>query len=266
MSPQKILAVFRMHLAEALAYRGSLTIWMLQTIFVLGIQPFIWLTVYGSRMSIGGYDRGSLVAYFFFLPLIESVTMLYMMFEITHSVKEGTLARHLVKPLPFLPMVAVREFAFSFVRFLITGILLLVIYPFVRHFFVFPTFTAFSWWLVPTLLLGMLLSVLGTSIIGMLAFWLVDASRFQQVWWIFTTLGAGYLAPLTFYPERLQLLVSYLPFKMIVYTPLSVLLGTIDTPALIRELIIASTWAIILFLICLLMWRRGLRRVEMVGI
>ena len=75
----------------------------------------------------------------------------------------------------------------------------------------------------------------------------------------------GTLVPLTFYPEHLQNLFSYLPFASMVSAPIQFIMGQASEAQTIQSFIVLLIWIPVLFLLTQLMWKRGNLRYTGVG-
>lgn len=72
----------------------------------------------------------------------------------------------------------------------------------------------------------------------------------------------GVLIPLTFFPEWAQSILAWLPFGVITYTPVAMYLGEL---AVWRGLLVQAAWALVLFVLLRVLWRRALDQLTVHG-
>ena len=207
-----------------------------------------------------------LISYFFFIPLIEGITFHHVDNNIHEDIRKGTIVNFLIKPTRYLVYQFFIEMGYKTMGLFPPIITMLVLYPLVKNFIELPHISLSLLWIIPTLILGSLIGFLISSIIGLVAFWTTRAEWAQHLWWMVATFVGGYIDPLEFFPAAAQKLISYTPFPLLINTPISILLGTLSTPAILQQLILAAIWVLILFLITTFMYLRGIRRIEGVGI
>ena len=103
-------------------------------------------------------------------------------------------------------------------------------------------------------------------IIGLCAFWMGETFSVQHLKIMLETVFSGQIAPLIFFPKILQTIANFLPFKYFLYFPTQIFLGRISGPEILSNFLILFAWEVCLWIIVILMWHRGLRRFEGVGI
>ena len=125
------------------------------------------------------------------------------------------------------------------------------------------------WWLVgpPPAAIGWLFAFLATfgtwilnfcisCLIGLLAFLVEDVSPFMWIYQKFIFILGGFLIPLDFYPEWLQVIAKTLPFSAIIYGPSKLFVS--PTMALFGNvMLMQSLWIIVLGTILGISYRRG---------
>jgi ABC-2 type transport system permease protein len=102
------------------------------------------------------------------------------------------------------------------------------------------------------------------AMIGLLAFITEDVSAFVWIYQKLAFIFGGLLIPLDFYPQWLQTIAKALPFASTVYGPARLFV----TPTLehfINVMLLQITWILILTLILILVYRRGLTQLTVNG-
>jgi ABC-2 type transport system permease protein len=133
-----------------------------------------------------------------------------------------------------------------------------------RVFDTFPDAPTFAAYLI-SLLLGFLVGFFFETALGMIAFWILEVS---SLLWVVGTLNyfvSGQMIPLDVLGEPWTTILKALPFQYLAYFPARVFLGKVPANELWPDLLIGAAWAVGLFLLCRLLYARGLRRYSAFG-
>ena len=257
---RKALAFLSVYYAHMTVYRGEILFWLLS-----GLAPFFFMALWVGAAREGLTDRDplSFARYFFFVFLARQLQVVWVTWTLSEEIKNGALAFKLLKPLDPLWHYLAQHLAERGVRLPMIGVL----------FFVFAALYPGA--LVPVgpenLLLGLLASLLGFLLnffvayaLGILAFWLEEATDLYQAWYVFFMLFSGYLAPLDLYPGRLQEILFWTPFPYLTYLPAGLWAGEpLSDP--LRGLVILTFWTALAFLVGRILWHVGIRRFSAMG-
>ncbi|MET8004213.1 ABC transporter permease [Nonomuraea glycinis] len=112
-----------------------------------------------------------------------------------------------------------------------------------------------------SLLFGLIISVLLSSIVGLAAFWTLEVGGLFMIYQVISQFFSGALVPLWFMPGWLRTVAQMLPFQAVTYTPSAIYLGQISHYALLSQIL----WVVVLWCILRLVWARALNRVVVQG-
>ena len=76
---------------------------------------------------------------------------------------------------------------------------------------------------------------------------------------------SGLLLPMSFFPDKLQKVLAWLPFEHIAYTPLQIYLGKLDRAHVLRALGTEWAWVFALLILAHLWWNRSVRMITIQG-
>lgn len=211
------------------ADRGLLVVdTVLATLLPLVIQVVLWSAVYGSRDTshLNGYDYQQLITYFVYATALGRLNNGYDIVErVSHSVLEGTLEAHVVRPLP-VPMQMLAGFLGGSTIYLgligvalvvdlvwrggalpISGVELLV------HLLV----------VVVVLLLSQSLIFLLSFCLGLAAFALKRTDLLLSMLLLAQGTLGGLLLPPDIWDGPVRVLMEYNPFRFVLATPAELL-------------------------------------------
>lgn len=263
---RKYFAIFKISFTEAITYRGKSIVWILNGLFWFGVFPFVWLTIYGDNESLNGVSKSAMLSYFFFLPLIDTVTLSWVYDDIENDVKNGDATKTLLQPVNYLFTKFCEERGWNLSRAINMFFVMGIVYVFVHPYIEIPTFTLNHLALLVMLPISITLYFLCCSLIGFMAFFTTKIDWLKHVWWVVQNISFGYVAPLAFFPVWAQHIISFTPFPLLMQTPLMILLGRLDTETIVQSVIAGMLWIALLGTIALFMWKKALKRLESVGI
>jgi ABC-2 type transport system permease protein len=257
--------ILAMGLQEATAYRAEGAIWFLFDLIPPLVALAIWLAAYRDTTSIGGYDIGAMLAYYVGLIGLRAVLTTHQEHGINYDIKQGKLAGLLVKPLNFWLLCLMTELAWKAWRLALVSPVILVLALTFGGQLAWPGGGALVA-VVPALLLAFALCFLLKQCLGYVSFWFIQIDGVLSAYWLTSLIFSGELVPLELLPAAARRVAEALPFAYIYYFPLQVALGRVAGADLWRGLAIQAAWAVAAGLLSVLLWRRGLRHFEGVGL
>lgn len=228
------------------------------------IYYFIWSAIYHPGQSIAGYNMSQMITYVTVGWIIRSFYTNTIDQEMAYEVIEGKIAMDLIKPVSVQWMWICRAMGESAFRLglltLPTALVVSFIFPMQGpasrgHFFLFLLSTLGSFFLMAAI--GFLIGTCAIPLKSILA--LVRAKQ-----WVIELLS-GLLLPMSFFPEKIRIVLDWLPFEHIAYTPLQIYLGNLDIAQSWRALGIEWFWVAALLILAHLWWTHSLRRVTIQG-
>lgn len=248
--------IFRVGLAEAIAYRAEILVWVLTASMPLIMLP-IWHTIAEDGV-VPGFTPNGLTAYFLGAFVVRQVAGAWAAWTINQDVRTGALSQRLLRPihpmwgyaaenLAAIPIRAVIAFPVGMLALIVTG---------GEH-----IARGWMWALVPLAFAGAwLITFLANVIIGTLALWMHQSIKLQDVWSAGFFALSGYFVPIAAFPTWLRDLPHYLPFEYQLGYPVELLTGALDQERALEGLAAQWAWVSILAMIAILLWRRGIER------
>jgi ABC-2 type transport system permease protein len=241
---------------------------------VFGLIPlmailYLWRTIYAGKepsAMIGSYSLGEMISYYLLTTLVDALTAVNEDdWQIAADIKDGNISQFLLKPIDYLTY---RVFLFfsGRVTYLAVAALPLTLFMLaLRQYFVLPhDWAAFGLFLVATLLTALLQFFMSYTM-AMLAFWVLEVSTFIFIVFAFEYIASGHLFPLDILPQGLQQVLQYTPFPYQLYFPVSLYLGKVSGPDLVRGFSIQAGWVLVTYGLARFMWYRGIRKYSAVG-
>lgn len=113
---------------------------------------------------------------------------------------------------------------------------------------------------------GLVICMAQSTMVGCMAFWLTDAKATKNVVNHFTKVLSGALVPLSFFPVGYQVPAMLSPFASYAYLPATLMQTKNVDSFLFLQVGVSIFWAIVLLYISRLIWRKGVKRYEAIGL
>jgi ABC-2 type transport system permease protein len=254
--------MLRIGLAEAVAYRAEFLVWLLSTNMPL-VMLALWSAV-ARDAPVGRFGQKDFAAYFLAALVVRLMTGAWVIWELNHEIRDGTLAFRLLRPIHPLLAYACENVAAMPLRLALslpvaTVLLFTVGGTRITH---DPLLLA----LFPITVLGAwLITFLAMSIVGALAFYIDSAGSVFEIWMGLFGVFSGYLVPLELFPRWVTLLARALPFRYMLAFPVEMVIGMQSRALALAELSVQWLFVGVLGACALGVWRLGLRRFAAFG-
>jgi len=258
--------ILRTCIEERLVYRADFAFGTLMRFLPIVTQIFLWGAIFGVHSAqphrkLNGYSYHDMIAYFLLAMIGRAFSsMPGLATGVARDVREGTIKKFLIQPVDLLGYLFWHRVAHKLVYYVIAAGPFALVFFLCRDYFPgWPdgyTITAF----LISLPIGFLIGFLIESMIGLISFWFLEVSSVIFVYMMLNYFLSGHMIPLDWLPEPVSEWVIYLPFKYLAYFPAAIMLGRYTHEELVRELIMAIGWVLILTVASRVMFARGVRR------
>lgn len=262
-SLQRVGALVEIGIKNSLAYKlDYLFSFGFRIVFAL-LMLFVWSAVYTSSHtgSIGGFTINQMYAYYFLAGVIYIIMTTEIDQQLQQDIQSGDVTVAMIRPISYVYQLFFNSFSSNFL-YMLGVIPLLAIAAFFVHFSITPLTVLL---LVAELLVGFMIANLFDFIIGSLAVYLTQVWGIMVVTYNLQFLLSGGLLPLSLFPSWASNILLLLPFQMELYTPAATLLGTMPVATMVQEILVGAVWAVVLFAISALMWRKMRKGITAVG-
>ncbi|MBI4512369.1 MAG: ABC-2 family transporter protein [Deltaproteobacteria bacterium] len=255
-------ALLRVGFAEAMAYRAEFLVWTLCTTMPL-VMLAIWTAV-ARDAPVGMFTPSRFAAYYLGALIVRTVTGSWVVWEMNHEIRTGTLSLRLLRPIhPFLAYSAQHLAAIP-----LRGILALPVATIMLlstgsgHVLTDPVQAIV---LVVALLGAWLITFLAMTVIGTLGLFIDRSIAVFEVWLGAFMVLSGYLIPLDLLPPWVSTLAKWLPFRYMLGHPVEIMIGMTDRAQALAGCLVQWAWVGLFLLLSRATWHAGVRRFEAYG-
>lgn len=247
--------------ARNTAYNWSVMINNVASALFGFIYIALWQSVAPTSSSATPYTRATMTTMVVLAQVLAWVaTFLPAGLGIQNMVRSGSIALEMARPVPFLPMILVREAGNLVYQGLFRSLPLAVLFAVTVG---FPAPASFGRLLltVPSVLLASYTALTMVYLVGISALWTTEIRWAHSLYYTLTTLLSGGWIPADLLPGWLGKVAPYSPFACTQFHPLRIYLGMVG-PWVIG---VQVGWAIVLTAVCLSVTRKAMSRVSVQG-
>ncbi|MFN0061000.1 MAG: ABC transporter permease [Myxococcaceae bacterium] len=254
--------LLRIGLAEAVAYRAELFVWVLATTMPL-ISLALWHAV-ALEAPVGRFSANSFTAYFLMTFIVRQLTGTWIAWQMNFEVRQGTLSQRLLRPIHPLMGYGAGVLAALPMRVVVSVPIAAILLATAARSSL--THTPTMWMAFAMALIGgWLITYLINVMIGTLALFIESSVKVMDVYLAMFFVFAGYTIPVELFPEWLRAANDWLPFRYQIGLPVELATDGHSPSQALRML--AQQWAYVggLALAAHWLWHKGLRRFEAYG-
>jgi len=250
-------AIWRLGVAEAVAYRASLLVWILTTPFPL-VSLALWAGIARSGGPVGDFGEAEFVAYFVAAFVVRQLTASWVVWDLERQIRRGELSVLLLRPISPLLHHAMTNLAALPVRLVLALPLALVVLICAGGLQIAADPVLLM--LVPLALAGAWsLNFIIQVTIASLAFWWHRSATLFEIWTCLFVVLSGYAVPTSLLPFGAAEAVRMLPFHALLGFPVELLLGRLSQAQALHFLGLQWLWIALMGALAAFAWRRGIR-------
>jgi ABC-2 type transport system permease protein len=199
------------------------------------------------------------------LLICDQATSNIVIHTFGYKIQDGTLSAELIRPIhPMLTNGLVNNIAFKALTIMgLTPIWIVLFFLYKPDFSgVSPTGILLS---IPAMILGFVIGFLLSATITALAFWTTRVYSIHEFYFALILLFSGQFVPLTLMPPLIQDIAQYLPFQLLIYYPIQLILGKLSNEQIIQGFVMGGIWLVVSITLFNWVWRNGVKRFSAVG-
>lgn len=261
---QKFWEGMAMAIKTDLAYVASAWTGILVNVMQIIIFYYIWMAIYGERSDLHGINKAQIISYIVLTRILYMGVSFGVNLWISWMIREGQIAVELLKPFDFQMIIFSGRMG-GFLSYLVTSGIPVMLIALLIIGISLPASFLNGAVFVLSLIMAVTISFLVDFTLGLLSFYTANGWGIEILKQAVINFFSGALVPLVFFPEWLKTIVNYLPFKDIVYTPVSIYLGMVQGSDMVRSLAVQFMWVALLFIISRTFFAISIKKVTVQG-
>jgi ABC-2 type transport system permease protein len=258
------LYFIKMKLLTSFIYRFEFIASVAGSLIVMMASVFLWKTVYHAVTTVDGIGINQMITYAILsglLRIIFNVSVERAMYE---RILQGDIAIDYIRPTNILMCYLAEDIGIA-MGALITKILPMLLL--ISIFFYAPLPASWLSFLlfIFSLILSFGISWLIDALVGVMHIKLFDLGSIGFIKDAIILLISGSIVPTWFFPEKIRIILGFLPFQYIYQTPLGIYIGKYSPNEIIASLIIQGLWVCLLLFWLDFIWKRYSKHVLVQG-
>lgn len=257
--------LWQVNWAEQWQYRANLLMYLLYWLVSPIVYLAVWTSIANVKGDVNGFTANDFTTYYMVLLICDQVTSNIIIHTFAYKIQDGSLSGELIKPIhPMLTNALVNNIAFKALT--IMGLIPVWIVLFMLFKPDFSSITLTGILLsIPVMVVAFFIGYLLSATITALAFWTTRIYSIHEFYFALILLFSGQFVPLPLMPKLIQDIAQYLPFQLLMYFPIQLILGKLSTQQIVTGYIMSGVWLIVAAILFNLVWRNGVKRFSAVG-
>ena len=257
--------LWQVNWAEQWQYRANLLMYLLYWLVSPIIYLAVWTSIANLKGSVNGFTANDFITYYMTLLIVDQVTSNIVIHSFGYKIQDGSLSGELIRPIhPMLTNGLVNNIAFKALTIMgLTPIWIILFFLYKPDFSSVSSTSIFL--AIPAMILGFFIGYLLSATITSLAFWTTRIYSIHEFYFALILLFSGQFVPLTLMPKIVQDIAQYLPFQLLIYYPIQLILGKLTNEQIIHGYLMAGIWLVIAIVSFNWVWRNGIKRYSAVG-
>ena len=261
---RKYLYIFKSEIMTNFQYAFDMFLGFISYIIHIFIFLNLWKFIYSdSSQLINGYNMEQMIWYVIITELLwTSIGGRSLCRKICDDVRSGNIAYNINKPYSYVEYSLFSHAGATTVRFIFVTILGMILgFLFLKS---FPSLNILEiLGVLLTCILALVINMLLIISIGLISFFIEDANPF---YWLYSKfiLVVGTIFPIEFFPKLLQPIFKFSPIYVVCYGPAKLFVD-FKLNLFLQILLFQVIYLIISFVICHLIYKKGVKRLNVNG-
>ncbi len=261
---KKYIDHVRIGMKEYLVYPSAVWAKLFSKIIYLYLQFCIWSALFASNsMKHPGLNKTDTLRYIVVATIVSTVIECNVIEKVNAQIQSGNIATELIRPIGFKRMLLARHLGDTAIKILCYLVPLIVL---VKACVSLPLlcFGQIGFGIL-SVFLAYGIQFLYSLVIGLLAFWLIVTWPINMFFGAIYKLLSGAWIPVTMFPETLNRINLFLPFRAIYAIPVSILTSSMKVIEIRPSHGVQVMWLVILYILVQIFWRVGRNKLVVQG-
>lgn len=259
------IRIIRNVIAESAVYRQNQVVSYLTIAFPLVFIIYLWRAVFNETNLIANFTLPSTITYYFLVVLLQDILYTGVKWEIKDDIHSANLLGWMVKPISYLIYQFSVRVGSSISYFFVAAAISICLVFFDPGHLILQNNTTSWLFFIFSLLLSFILAFFLSFVCSLIAFWTLDTDGFESLLGITIPFMSGQLLPITFFPDGIQTILRYTPWRYTLDFPIQVYLGTLSPYEIQEGIAFQLIWLLCVAIITLIIWKYGMKTYQPSG-
>ena len=268
MNAKKYFALTKGGIMQELHFRLGTFVTIIGNLIYLTLIYYLWKSIYASSAadSVNGMTFTDTIIYLVLATALFNFLEMFIVWDMSRSIQSGSIILDLLKPLNYRRFLFFSYFGNNVVTFFLTFLPTFIIVYFITHGAIHLGINILFF--IVSVVLALLVNFYIEMLVATICLYTESTWGINIVKESIVLLFSGATIPLAFFPEKLRIVVEYLPFRCIYDTPLNILLekqGYTAGSGILTMFLLQLGWCIVLGLAARSFWNYSIKRITVNG-
>jgi ABC-2 type transport system permease protein len=257
---KKYLTLFGLSWQRQLETRSDFFFERARSICILISLYFLWSSLLSAKVYILGYSREHMLTYVLAMTLLRAWVLGCVTDRIPMEIAKGKLSDVILKPLSHLGYWISQDAASKSLNLFFALMEVSIFMVLCRATFFVQTDPLLLLSFVAATLAAMVLYFQMSYLLGVMGFWTAQSWGPRFCFEITLEFCAGAYFPIDILPLAFQKVLGFLPFPYLVYAPLSIYLGRLNSREILSCFLHQGLWIAAFSIVVHYSWKAGLKK------
>lgn len=263
---KKFLTIIKIFWQQTLTYRFTILAYRIGEMAEILFVIVMWAAIYGNQEIIKGFTFQDMITYILIGNFFNVLVRNFLPGVIAWDIKDGRLSMFLIRPISYLSYVLFKEIGRISLATLLSVLSHSIIILFFINKFLWNFDLIYLALILIMIFLAFILELLLAFLVGIIAFWTDEVDGlYSTIDRIKRFFSGGYF-PLSLLPAVFVNISLFMPFAYSFFVPAQLYLKKIPLSVGFWGILIQLIWIALLYLIIRIVWKRGVKKYEGIGI
>lgn len=261
---EKYYDIFKCAFMNQLEYRVNFISSFLFSLFTFSVNTLLWLAVVKNTNTVPLEVTG-IISYYFITLIVSNMTSTISIYKISDEIRLGDLNKHLLKPYNYVLYQLMLDLPKRIIFIFMNSLPLALIYFLLKDKMSLKLSGIKILFFLLFLMFGYLINFLIDFLIALYSFYFSRVTSLYTSINVFRNISAGVIFPLVVLPKSFFNILKNMPFMYTNYVPTMLLIEEFDTGEIFRNFLKSFSWFLLLWIICIITWKKGLKKYSSYG-
>jgi ABC-2 type transport system permease protein len=261
---KKFLTIAAMGMKTTLSYVASVWASLFVSVLQVAVFYYIWVAVYSDKGVLHGVTLKQMITYVILSRIILMACSGGVNHYMSFLIRTGAISLEMLRPVDFQFLSYASRIGDLIMFFFTNGLPVIIISYFMFSLMVPGSFLMGALFII-SILFAVTITFFIEFVVGTLSFYTANGWGLSVLKEAIINFFSGGIVPLAFFPGVLKTIVLALPFKDMLYTPLSIYLGFVKGEEIVHSLVIQLIWMVALFLFSRWFFKHSMKKITVQG-
>lgn len=261
---KKYYNIFKCALMNQLEYRVNFISSFLFSLFTFSVNTLLWLAVVKNNNTVP-LAANEIISYYFVTLIVSNMTSTISIYKISDEIRLGDLNKHLLKPYNYAIYQLMLDLPKRIVFIFMNALPLYFIYFLLKDRINLKLSGVKFLFFIFFLVFGYLINFLVDFLIALYSFYFSKVTSLYTSINVFRNISAGVIFPLVVLPKTFFNILKNMPFMYTNYIPTILLIENFNIDEIFRNLLKSFSWFLLLWIVCIITWKKGLKKYSSYG-